>query len=174
MQDTRVRSLGWEDPLEKEMATHSSTVAWRIPWREEPGRLQSMGSQRVGHDWATSLTLNLISVSRSLFSSIFVCFLDSKYEWKNTVFVFLFLTYISLNTLKIHSCCNKVQNFILSYGWGVSLCVCVCVAHHIPFIYSSISGHLRGLCILTIVKSVAMNIGVHYPFQMFFKCFSNK
>ena len=51
-------SLGWEDPLEKEMATHSSTLAWRIPWREEPGRLQSMGSQRVGHDWATSLSLS--------------------------------------------------------------------------------------------------------------------
>ena len=50
MQETRVRSLGWEDPLEKEMATHSSTLAWRIPWREEPVRLQSMGSQRVGHD----------------------------------------------------------------------------------------------------------------------------
>ena len=45
-----VRSLGWEDPLEKEMATHSSTVAWKISWTEEPGRLQSMGSQRVGHD----------------------------------------------------------------------------------------------------------------------------
>ena len=50
MQETRVRSLGREDPLEKEMATHSSILAWRIPWREEPGRLQSMGSQRVGHD----------------------------------------------------------------------------------------------------------------------------
>ena len=46
----RVRSLGREDPLEKEMATHSSTLAWRIPWTEEPGGLQSMGSQRVGHD----------------------------------------------------------------------------------------------------------------------------
>ena len=45
-----VRSLGWEDPLEKEMVTHSSTLAWRIPWREEPGRLQSTGLQRVGHD----------------------------------------------------------------------------------------------------------------------------
>ena len=55
MQETRVRSLGWEDPLEKEMATHFSTLAWRIPWREEPGRLQPMGSQRVRHDWATSL-----------------------------------------------------------------------------------------------------------------------
>ena len=57
MRETRVQSLGREDPLEKEMATHSSTLAWRIPWREEPGRLQSMGSQRVGHDWATLLTL---------------------------------------------------------------------------------------------------------------------
>ena len=50
MQETRVRSLGWEDPLEKEMATHSSTLAWRNPWMEEPGGLQSMGPQRVGHD----------------------------------------------------------------------------------------------------------------------------
>ena len=50
MQETGVRSLGWEDPLEKEMAIHSSTLAWKIPWMEEPGRLQSMGSQRVGHD----------------------------------------------------------------------------------------------------------------------------
>ena len=54
MWETRVQSLGWEDPLEKEMAIHSSTIAWKIPWTEEPGRLQSMGSQRVGHDWATS------------------------------------------------------------------------------------------------------------------------
>ena len=48
--ETWVRSLGREDPLEKEMAPHSSTVAWEIPWTEERGRLQSMGSQRVGHD----------------------------------------------------------------------------------------------------------------------------
>ena len=54
MWGTRVRSLGWEDPLEKKMAIHSSTIAWKIPWTEDPGRLQSMGSQRVGHDWATS------------------------------------------------------------------------------------------------------------------------
>ena len=48
--ETRVRSLGWEDPLEKEMAIHSSTLAWKIPWTEEPSRLQSMGLQRVGHN----------------------------------------------------------------------------------------------------------------------------
>ena len=50
MQETWVQSLGLEDPLEKEMATHSSILAWRIPWTEEPGRLQSMGVQRGGHD----------------------------------------------------------------------------------------------------------------------------
>ena len=50
MQKMQVRSLGQEDPLEKGMATHSSTLAWRIPWTEEPGELETMGSQRVGHD----------------------------------------------------------------------------------------------------------------------------
>ena len=50
MQETRVQSLGWEDPLEKEMAAHSSILAWKIPWTAEPDRLPSMGSQRVGHD----------------------------------------------------------------------------------------------------------------------------
>ena len=50
MQETQVQSLGWEDPLEMEMATHSSTLDWRIPWTEEPGELQSTGSQRVGQD----------------------------------------------------------------------------------------------------------------------------
>ena len=50
VQETQVHSLGWEDPLEKEMATQSSVLAWEIPWMEEPGRLQSMGSQRVRQD----------------------------------------------------------------------------------------------------------------------------
>ena len=53
MQETRVRSPGQEEPLEKEMATHSSIFAWEIPWTEKPGGLQSMGSQRVGHNLAT-------------------------------------------------------------------------------------------------------------------------
>ena len=50
IQETWVQSLAWDDPLEKGKATHSSILAWRIPWIEEPGRLQPMGSQRVGHD----------------------------------------------------------------------------------------------------------------------------
>ena len=56
MQEMWVQSLGWEDPLEKGKATNSSILAWRIPWMEEPGGLQSTGSQRVGHEWATSLS----------------------------------------------------------------------------------------------------------------------
>ena len=54
MLETWVQSLGWEDPMEKEMAAHSSILAWKIPRTEEPGRLQSMGLQRVGHDWTTN------------------------------------------------------------------------------------------------------------------------
>ena len=63
MWETLVRSLDREDPLEKEMATHSSILAWEIPWTEEPGGLQSTGSQRVGHDWATSLSLTMYHLS---------------------------------------------------------------------------------------------------------------
>ena len=79
MRETWVRSLGWEDPLEKEMATHYSVLAWRIPWIEEPGRLQSMGLQRVGHDWATSLSLHshfIFKLSIVLLSSLFILFLN--------------------------------------------------------------------------------------------------
>ena len=56
MQETGVQSLGQEDPLEREMATHSSILAWKIPWIEEPGGIQSMGSQRVGHNWVIEHT----------------------------------------------------------------------------------------------------------------------
>ena len=56
MQETQVWSLGQEDPLEKGMATHSSILVWRIPWTEDPGRLQSMGSQRIRHNWASNIT----------------------------------------------------------------------------------------------------------------------
>ena len=76
MQEIRVQPLSQEDPLEKEIATHSSTPAWKIPWTEEPGGLQTMGSQRVVHDWATnthslhetiSYKVGFISVASDLF-----------------------------------------------------------------------------------------------------------
>ena len=61
MWETQVQSLGQEDPLEKEMATHSSTLAWKIPWTEKPGGLQSMGSQRVGHDFTFTFHFHICS-----------------------------------------------------------------------------------------------------------------
>ena len=67
MQQIWLQSLGQEDPLENEMATHSNTLSWKIPWMEDPGRLQSRGLQRVGHDWATSL---------HLYTHIFGCSLE--------------------------------------------------------------------------------------------------
>ena len=70
MQETWVQSLGWEDPLEEGMATHSSILAWRIPWTEEPGRLQSMGSQRVRQDWATSTFISHLLSSIQFSSSV--------------------------------------------------------------------------------------------------------
>ena len=71
MRETWVRALGWEDPLEKEMAIHSSTVAWKIPWTEEPGTLQSMGSQRVGHDLVTEQQQHLGLWSLNTLSVLF-------------------------------------------------------------------------------------------------------
>ena len=65
----QVWSLGWEDPLEEEMATHSSILAWEIPWTEQPGRLQSKGSQRVGRDGSTSHTCTTIYLSTGYLTS---------------------------------------------------------------------------------------------------------
>ena len=67
MRETRVQSLGLEDPLEKEMATHANILAWRILWTGEPGGLQSMGSQRVGHDWVTNTRWLILQWSRFFF-----------------------------------------------------------------------------------------------------------
>ena len=79
MQETRVRSLGWEYPLEKEMAAHSNIRAWKIPWMVEPGRLLSMGSQRVGHDWATSL--HFCQINNGIFHRLRQIIL--KFVWKH-------------------------------------------------------------------------------------------
>ena len=64
VQETQVQFLGWEDPLEKEMATHSSILAWKISWTEEPDGLQSRGLQRVEHDWVTNTYLHLLNHSQ--------------------------------------------------------------------------------------------------------------
>ena len=89
---TRVQSLGWEDLLEKEMAPHTSILAWKIPWMEKPGRPQSMGLQRVGHNWVTSL---------SLFPSQQVAF--------------LFLLLVSFAVQKLFSLISHICLFLLCF-----------------------------------------------------------
>ena len=91
MQGTWVRSLGWEDPLEKEMVTHSSILAWRIPWTEEPGRLQSTGSQRVGHDWATSLHFTSLTLINVYAEFIFFSSLINSFHLLPWAFVCMFI-----------------------------------------------------------------------------------
>ena len=92
MQETQVRSLGREDPLEKEMATHFNIFAWRIPWTEEPGGLQSMGSQRIRHGWAISTTVALSVAQRKTGSSHSASWLTSAAQ--------------RLNSLKREYCCS--------------------------------------------------------------------
>ena len=96
IQETWVWSLGWEDPLEEGMAAHSSILAWRIPWTEEPGGLQSMGSQRLRHDWVTSTTyrVNLRLSSHLSQKSIFI--LKKKYTHYINAMLMLYLTKLIL------------------------------------------------------------------------------
>ena len=129
MWETWVQFLGREDPLEKEMAIHSSTIAWKIPWTEEPGRLQSMGSQSVRHDWTTSLHITtwkksgeffmhyLLYLTCKLFSSLCLTKKGKKekesrdwkqeiwegllLEWlKKFLFIYLFLAVLGLSYCK--------------------------------------------------------------------------
>ena len=93
MWETWVRSLGQEDSLEKEMATHSSILAWRIPWTEEPGGLQSTGSRRVGHNWATSLSLKRKWKCQSL--CCVWLFVTPWTEYTCSNFLTLFLLFLS-------------------------------------------------------------------------------
>ena len=99
MREIWVQSLGWEDPLEKEMAVHSSTLAWKIPRAEEPDRLLCKGSQRVGHDGAASLLSlqqhlhsQILTVASSIFSkySLHVCYILDIYLLVFKVHLFLF------------------------------------------------------------------------------------
>ena len=114
MWETQVWSLGREDPLEKEMATHSSLLAWRIPWTEEPGGLHSTGLQRVGHDWATSLSLSpskLNMDSTKFLSKSHLYFFFAEIDKLILKFICKFKVHrITKTILKTN---NKVGRFIL-------------------------------------------------------------
>ena len=111
MQETWVWSLGGEDPLEKEMTTHSGILAWKTPWMEKPGGLQSMGSQRVGHDWVTSL-----------FTGYSMCTYVSLSSWA------IMISYVHAGELNRWSpkssqfypsrCLQLMQSWQLCIGWN--------------------------------------------------------
>ena len=82
MQETPVQSLGWEDPLEKGIAIHFNILVWRIPWTEEPGEIQSMGSQRVRHSWATNTYIKNI---KRLHSQDYVCLLKVFHQQNRNI-----------------------------------------------------------------------------------------
>ena len=104
MRETWVWSLGQEDPLEKEMAIHSSILAWRIPWTEEPGGPQSMGSPRVGHNWVTNFHFH-------------PCRLEIKTKWPPFLKIYLFLidVYLMTTFLKYTFCTCLVGQWLRTY-----------------------------------------------------------
>ena len=117
MRETKVRSLGWEDPLEKEMATHSSILAWRISWIEEPGGLQSMGLQRVGHDWVTSLHFCMKYLMHGISN-----FLEEISSLSHSI---VFLYFFVLNT-KEAFCISACHSWNSAFKWiylSFSLCL---------------------------------------------------
>ena len=108
MQETWVQSLGQEDPPEKEMAAHSSILAWRILWTEEPGWLQSMGPQKAGHDWATNTNTHIFFGELSVHG---LC-------WFLIGFLLLLLSFSSLHILNIKLLSDKWFADILSNSIG--------------------------------------------------------
>ena len=118
MQESQVQSLGQEDPLEEDMATHSSSLAWRIPWTEEPGGLQSKGSQSVGHDQVTSthflasqitLSITISWFSKSLLLSCHMVHVLSRY-----VFPFMFIPLKFIPSLHVITSKNMPVQWCIS------------------------------------------------------------
>ena len=122
VQETWVWSLGWEDPLEECMAIHSSVLSWRIPWTEKPGELQSMGSHRVGHDWATN-THTHARVDRSIWGRKLWPWI--KYD---NFFLYSYIMFIARMHFYICSLIFLPQFFltIMIYGmtWNTMIHIC--------------------------------------------------
>ena len=146
MRETWVWALGWEDPLEKEMAIHSSTTAWKIPWTEEPGRLQSMGSQRVGHNWETSLSLSnmgivnyrSIDLKVSAFRKFSICCCCFFFFFFFIVFCFIFWPHWSSLLLMGFSPVVMSGGYVPSWCVGFSLWCLFCCGAQAP-------GHMRSV-----------------------------
>ena len=114
MREIWIRSVGWEDPVDKEMATHSSTLAWKIPWAAEPGGLESMGSPRVWHNWATPLFHLASFLSHSCFHFCkrlaYISFLLSSY----VVYLYWFVEILCIIWILIHVVFTYVSIYVFS------------------------------------------------------------
>ena len=155
MWETWVQSLGGEDPLEKEMAPHSSTLGWKIPWTEERGRLQSMGSQRVGHDWATSVSvsftekhLHLLMYPTSNFSPVLLR-MGESWLVLDTIRLFMDHTFIGRWDLKRN--CQQGKN----NGWAQSS------SHLVPLTFWADNFLLWGTVLCTIESLRAFLVSIH-------------
>ena len=120
MLETQVRSLGWEDPLEKGTATHSTILAWRIPWTEEAGGPQSMGSYRVGRDWAT----NAFTFS-CLFYSVFQMpdYPETRVGWELPFLQYEFMCKLNIYQAptKCQELCQSAENLVIKKAGEVLL-----------------------------------------------------
>ena len=117
MRQTRVQSLGREDPLEKEMAIHSSILAWRIPWTEKPSRLQSTGSQRVRHDWATSPPYLTLSTEVPLIKAmVFPAIMYGCESW--TIRIDAFELWCWRRLLRVPWAARRLNQSVLKEGEG--------------------------------------------------------
>ena len=145
--EAQVWSLGWEDSLEKEMETHSSILVWKIPWTEEPGRLQFMGSQRVRHDWVTSL--HFINVGCIDTYNCYVFLLD----WSLDHYVVSFLISCNFPNFKVY--------FVLTWGLLLQLSF----VSHFHGIYFSILSLSVYMCLQVwsgfLVDSTYMGLCIH-------------
>ena len=171
------------DILGKAMAPHSSTLAWKIPWMEEPGRLQSMGSLKVGHDWMTSLSLSRIGEGNgnplqyscqenprdggALWAAVYgVTQSRTRLMWLSSSIWYLSFSFW------LTSLCIIGSRFIhlIRNDWNVILFMAeyysIVYMHQSFFIHSSVSGHLGCFHAHTIVNNAAMDIGVHVYFSI--------
>ena len=135
MWETRVRSLGREDPLEEEMAIHFITIAWKITWTEKPGRLQSMGLQRVGHDWVPSLSciyLTFIWYFLSCILCLFCIFYSVPSKFILDIFfqsIFQFTNSIFSEVLSGNIFIHFLATFILFFYYRMFICFSLCNFH---------------------------------------------
>ena len=173
MWETWVWSLGWEDPLEKEMAMQSSTLAWRIPWTEEPGRLQFKGSERVRHNWATFTFLSpapYLSVSHSHLEHLIV-FDDSQLIFFSYFFFLkeFLLPSISLNKLKTFTWKSIQINLIFEIHMGAYIfCFFTSVLCLDIFFIHLLLGFFVWNCILIIFPLCSISLNTFISLSIFF------